>query len=184
MTGAGWPDLADEFVAAYAPAANDATLTTTLPFYRCYRAYVRGKVDSFLLEEPDVPAARKRSAHWAARGRFAQADWYARPSRIRAAIAAGADPAIRDAVALAVAGRTRVRVPGVHESAVVPAVGGPGATRPVRIACGPDAAPAGAVDLTGHGDVRGALAELHRRLPLAPRRASPTRASAVRAVRE
>jgi uncharacterized protein len=38
----------------YASAARDAGLATLLPFYKCYRAYVRGKVESLKSDELDV----------------------------------------------------------------------------------------------------------------------------------
>src|SRR5262249_54339774 len=38
------PDLATHLVARYALHANDPTLPRLVPFYQCYRAYVRGKV--------------------------------------------------------------------------------------------------------------------------------------------
>jgi aminoglycoside phosphotransferase family enzyme len=47
----GYPDLAKVFVDAYATAAADLTLSKVLPFYKVYRAYVRAKVTSFLLDD-------------------------------------------------------------------------------------------------------------------------------------
>lgn len=38
-------DLVDEFMAAYLGETGDGTLAPVLDFYRCYRAYVRGKVE-------------------------------------------------------------------------------------------------------------------------------------------
>ena len=44
----GFSAHADAFVRAYVAAVGDVTLYRLLDFYRCYRAYVRGKVRSFL----------------------------------------------------------------------------------------------------------------------------------------
>jgi aminoglycoside phosphotransferase family enzyme len=46
-----YPDLGSIFVDAYAAAAADLTLSEVLPFYKVYRAYVRAKVTSFLLDD-------------------------------------------------------------------------------------------------------------------------------------
>jgi uncharacterized protein len=50
----GRADLAGAFVDAYIAASRDVELHKLLNFYRCYRAYVRGKVLSFRLDEPDL----------------------------------------------------------------------------------------------------------------------------------
>jgi len=47
----GYPDLGRIFVDAYAAAAADLTLSKVLPFYKVYRAYVRAKVTSFLIDD-------------------------------------------------------------------------------------------------------------------------------------
>lgn len=74
----GHPDVADAFVEAYIEAAGDADLREIIDFYKCYRAGVRGKVEGFLLAEPEVPAAMKRRARAAARRYFSLAARYAR----------------------------------------------------------------------------------------------------------
>ena len=73
----GRPDLAQVFLRAMVEALADPTLPSMIPFYLCYRAFVRGKVDSFQLDEPEVDAAHKAAAAAAARQRFAQALGYA-----------------------------------------------------------------------------------------------------------
>lgn len=57
----GRPDLARAFVGAYVDASGDRGLLDLLDFYRCYRAYVRGKVLSIRLAQQDaaVPAAQR-----------------------------------------------------------------------------------------------------------------------------
>jgi predicted kinase len=61
----GRPDLGYFFTEAYQRRTGDGDFFALLPFYRCYRAYVRGKVLSFRLneaefgeEERDMAAAR------------------------------------------------------------------------------------------------------------------------------
>jgi uncharacterized protein len=49
----GHADLGSDFVDAYITASGDAELRKILNFYTCYRAYVRGKVLSFRLDEPE-----------------------------------------------------------------------------------------------------------------------------------
>jgi uncharacterized protein len=58
----GRADLAASFVNAYVSASGDAGLKELLPFYKCYRAYVRGKVACFKLDDPYVSEAERRKA--------------------------------------------------------------------------------------------------------------------------
>lgn len=62
----GRADLASAFVDAYVGASGDQQLLELLPFYRCYRAYVRGKVLSLGLDDlarpPDARAEMTRQA--------------------------------------------------------------------------------------------------------------------------
>jgi hypothetical protein len=44
-------------VDAYVEASGDAGVLRLLDFYRCYRAFVRGKVLGFRLEQPGLAAA-------------------------------------------------------------------------------------------------------------------------------
>ncbi len=115
--GHGRPDLADEFLAYFVAASGDLTLPAVLPFYRCYRAFVRGKVDSFQLDEPEIDAAQRRAALVAARRRFAQAAGYARRRPLTLAVVAGAADGTRMGVATALAGRLgAVLVEGLEEA--------------------------------------------------------------------
>jgi hypothetical protein len=57
----GRRDLADEFLAAYLAAAGDETLPLVLDFYRCYRAYVRGKVE-WMVRSQSSDAAERTAA--------------------------------------------------------------------------------------------------------------------------
>jgi hypothetical protein len=55
-------DLADYFIAQYQKYSQDPQLKVLLPFYKCYRAYVRGKVISFRLDDPNINAEDKKAA--------------------------------------------------------------------------------------------------------------------------
>ena len=55
-------DLSDFFVERYATYSGDQELTKLLPFYKCYRAYVRGKVVGFKLDDPNVSNEDKNAA--------------------------------------------------------------------------------------------------------------------------
>lgn len=55
-------DLARAFVEGYVAESGDQALRELLPFYSCYRACVRGKVLSFQVDEPEVPAAQREAA--------------------------------------------------------------------------------------------------------------------------
>lgn len=69
---------AEELVHTYATLAEDDALFTLLPFYQCYRAYVRGKVESLKSVEPEIPAAEQEQARQQARRAFRLAERYAR----------------------------------------------------------------------------------------------------------
>jgi len=56
----GYPDLASIFVDAYTEASGDATLAQVLVFYKVYRAYVRAKVTSFMLDDAGLDEKAKR----------------------------------------------------------------------------------------------------------------------------
>ncbi|MEW6033734.1 MAG: AAA family ATPase [Chloroflexota bacterium] len=71
------PDLSRHFVDAYVKASADATLMAVLPFYKCYRAYVRGKVESFKLDDPYLSEEDKAGALNSARRYFQLAFSYA-----------------------------------------------------------------------------------------------------------
>jgi uncharacterized protein len=74
----GAPALAAELGHTYAVQAEDENFLRLLPFYQCYRAYVRGKVESLKSREPEVPAAEQERARRHARRAFRLAARYAR----------------------------------------------------------------------------------------------------------
>jgi predicted kinase len=73
----GRPDLADVLVQRYARAAADPEILDVIAFYKCYRACVRGKVDSFRLAQAEVGADEKERARSAAHRYFRLACRYA-----------------------------------------------------------------------------------------------------------
>lgn len=74
----GHPGLAAAFVEEYVQASEDKGLLDVIDFFKCYRAAVRGKVEGFLLAQPEVPAREKRRARTAAKRYFELACQYAR----------------------------------------------------------------------------------------------------------
>jgi aminoglycoside phosphotransferase family enzyme len=60
----GHRDLAKAYEEAYKRLANerDEDFYPLLNFYKAYRAYVRGKVTSFLLNDPHIPETQKQEA--------------------------------------------------------------------------------------------------------------------------
>lgn len=70
-------DLSRAFIDAYVRLTGDEALYELLPFYACYRACVRGKVLSFQLDQPEVPAEQREAARREAANLFALAAEYA-----------------------------------------------------------------------------------------------------------
>lgn len=58
----GRPDLGEAFVRAFVDASGDGTLGQVLTFYKVYRAYVRAKVTSFMLDDPGLDDAARDDA--------------------------------------------------------------------------------------------------------------------------
>jgi aminoglycoside phosphotransferase family enzyme len=71
-------DLSTYFIERYIAYSKDQQLTKLLPFYKCYRAYVRGKVISFKLDDPNVTSEEKASATKEAQAYFKLAADYAK----------------------------------------------------------------------------------------------------------
>ncbi len=55
-------DLADAFVRRMADALDDADLPPLIDFYKCYRAYVRAKVEGLRSDEAEVPQAQRAAS--------------------------------------------------------------------------------------------------------------------------
>jgi len=73
----GREDLSEHLVRSYVETSEDQEVLHMLDFYKCYRAYVRGKVESFRLDDPHIPEAEKREALTRARKYFKLAHQYA-----------------------------------------------------------------------------------------------------------
>jgi hypothetical protein len=74
----GRADLSRSFVNAYIDRCQDEELRKLLNFYKCYRAYVRGKVESFKLDDPYIAPDEKRQALEMASSYFDLAHAYTR----------------------------------------------------------------------------------------------------------
>ncbi len=70
------PELSYSFVNAYVDKSRDKELSELLDFYKCYRAYVRGKVECFKLDDPYISKGEKAKALAAARSYFELAESY------------------------------------------------------------------------------------------------------------
>jgi aminoglycoside phosphotransferase family enzyme len=58
----GRRDLSEAYEKEYLKMTGDPEFEIFLPFFKCYRAYVRGKVASFLLDDPHLPKVEKERA--------------------------------------------------------------------------------------------------------------------------
>jgi len=70
------PELSKHFADAYVKASGDKELLQLLDFYKCYRAYVRGKVESFQLDDPHISEDQKSKTLDRARRYFELAEAY------------------------------------------------------------------------------------------------------------
>ncbi|HXZ94799.1 MAG TPA: hypothetical protein VEG28_02675, partial [Dehalococcoidia bacterium] len=70
-------NLSRHLVNTYVGLSHDEELLKLLNFYKCYRAYVRGKVESFKLDDPYIPEEGKAKVLTAARSYFRLAESYA-----------------------------------------------------------------------------------------------------------
>jgi hypothetical protein len=73
----GREDLTGHLVRTYIEKSGDREITNILDFYKCYRAYVRGKVESFRLDDPNIPEEEKEGALKRARKYFELSRRYA-----------------------------------------------------------------------------------------------------------
>ena len=75
----GRPDLGYLFYERYAKISADPQLHELYSFYRCYRAFIRGKVLSFQLDEKEISEEKHKSAEAKAKNYFRIAADSARP---------------------------------------------------------------------------------------------------------
>ena len=66
----GRPDLASHFARVMASALGDVDMPRLMDFYKCYRAYVRGKVESLHSVAPAAPEEERKAAAERARRYF------------------------------------------------------------------------------------------------------------------
>jgi len=72
----GRADLSHGFVSAYIDLSHDKELSELLDFYKSYRAYVRGKVESFKLDDPHIKQEEKARTLAIAKSYFGLAESY------------------------------------------------------------------------------------------------------------
>ena len=72
----GRDDLSERLIRAYVEESGDHELVEVLDFYKCYRAYVRGKVESLRLDDSRIPEGIKKEALERARKYFGLAQRY------------------------------------------------------------------------------------------------------------
>jgi aminoglycoside phosphotransferase family enzyme len=70
--------LSNFLVRRYVEYSGDQELAKLLPFYKCYRAYIRGKVVSFKLKDPSIGGEENRAAMKEAKAYFKLAVTYAK----------------------------------------------------------------------------------------------------------
>lgn len=73
----GLDDLADYFVSRYVERSGDRGLLDMIDFYKCYRAYVRGKINLFTAADPGLDPETADNCTEQARQYFVLADRYA-----------------------------------------------------------------------------------------------------------
>jgi aminoglycoside phosphotransferase family enzyme len=73
----GKEDLSGHLIQSYIQRSADQDLVKVLEFYKCYRAYVRGKVESFRLDDPNMPEKEKKEALKRAQKYFSLSHRYA-----------------------------------------------------------------------------------------------------------
>jgi aminoglycoside phosphotransferase family enzyme len=70
-------DFSRHLIDSYIQSSGDQDVLEVLDFYKCYRAYVRGKVESFRLDDPNIPSVEKEEAIKRARRFFRLSHGYA-----------------------------------------------------------------------------------------------------------
>ena len=73
----GLTSLSDHFVSHFVQQSADNTLVQMLNFYKCYRAYVRGKINLFTANTPEVDKPTKQQCLDMAEKYFQLAERYA-----------------------------------------------------------------------------------------------------------
>ncbi len=76
----GAPDLADELVGVVAESIEDEGLPVLVPFYKCYRAIIRGVVETLRSRQREIAESERDSAISLAQSYFSLAQNYASDS--------------------------------------------------------------------------------------------------------
>ncbi|NPU84967.1 MAG: AAA family ATPase [Syntrophaceae bacterium] len=107
----GYPEWAEAFVTAYIRHSGDEAVRMLLNFYKCYYAFVRGKVVSFRLDDPAIGEEGRREAREMAEKYFDWAYTYAaRPERPALILTAGLMGTGKSVVARQIAPRLGARI--------------------------------------------------------------------------
>jgi len=72
----GHSELSRDFINSYVEESRDRKIPKLLDFYKCYRAYVRGKVNCFKLDDPHVSEKEKEITQATAKRYFELAESY------------------------------------------------------------------------------------------------------------
>ena len=72
----GRQDFSNSFINAYVSQSGDKELLKLLDFYKCYRAYVRGKIGCFQHDDKHIPAGEKDNIAENAQSYFKLAESY------------------------------------------------------------------------------------------------------------
>ena len=73
----GHPYLSSYMIEKYIEKSGDKEIIKVLNFYKCYRAYVRGKVTGFRLDDPNIDDKEKKKINLTAKKYFNLAYYYA-----------------------------------------------------------------------------------------------------------
>ncbi len=74
-------ELSDYFINTFAAKSDDPDILELVNFYKCYRAVVRGKIQAFAAEEPELEPEDKQQALQLARDYFSLAWRYSREGK-------------------------------------------------------------------------------------------------------
>ncbi|CAN1213268.1 gluconokinase [Tumidithrix helvetica PCC 7403] len=85
----GRPDLANAFLNTYLESTGDYAAAQLLPLYCSMRAYIRAKVTSFLLDDPNIPADVKQNAKQEASAYYQLAYEYTQPQQGKLLLVSG-----------------------------------------------------------------------------------------------
>ena len=102
----GRADLATLFVNEYAERTGDWNGLQMLPLYRCHQAYVRAKVNSLLLEDPEISQETRSAAARMAAAYYRLASRYAQPGQERLMLMSGLSGSGKSTIARELARRT------------------------------------------------------------------------------